>query len=219
MDFPSSGPWAARHRVLNTVELLENILLFLPDADLLFARKVCAHWRDVSEQSPRIRNALFLQSHNGSGPSPPRSDDAKPANPVGGKPPFGLGYDVNMLLKQRFEIGWDLTLHGEVLWVCPTPDKREHILEEREQSSWRRMLLAQPPHPFRYKHRSEALNVDIYFDGETALGDAVERIDMIDREEKRKQGFWRSQLCNAARRRGTGTYLVPATQLTRVEGT
>lgn len=49
-------------QVMNTTELLENILLFLDLHTLLCAKRVSRQFRDVTQRSRRIQKALFLES-------------------------------------------------------------------------------------------------------------------------------------------------------------
>ena len=51
---------AARTKVLNTNELLEHILLHLPLRQLLFAQRVNKRFRATIRDTPRIKQALFI---------------------------------------------------------------------------------------------------------------------------------------------------------------
>ncbi|KAF7193281.1 hypothetical protein HII31_05375 [Pseudocercospora fuligena] len=55
-------PKATFEQVLNTFELLENVLAYLPTHDLLHAQEVCFKMHSTIVQSPRLRKKLFLQS-------------------------------------------------------------------------------------------------------------------------------------------------------------
>ncbi|KAK5125826.1 hypothetical protein LTR85_012102 [Meristemomyces frigidus] len=48
-------------KVLSITELSEGVLLALPMKDLLFAQKVCKHWKDVIDNSDMIQKALFFK--------------------------------------------------------------------------------------------------------------------------------------------------------------
>lgn len=50
----------ARQAVLQTTELLEHILLWLPIKNLLLAGRICKRWRNVMQGSIKIQRALFL---------------------------------------------------------------------------------------------------------------------------------------------------------------
>lgn len=52
---------AAMRDVLYTVELLELILYKLPTRDLLFAQKICKHWKALVAASPKLQRALFFK--------------------------------------------------------------------------------------------------------------------------------------------------------------
>ena len=51
--------WAMR-TVYETPELMEKILLLLSDIELLYARQVCRHWRDIVHGSKRLTSKLFI---------------------------------------------------------------------------------------------------------------------------------------------------------------
>jgi hypothetical protein len=50
----------ATHAVLNTTELLENILIYVPFRTLITSQRVCSLWRDTVNQSTQIKQKLFL---------------------------------------------------------------------------------------------------------------------------------------------------------------
>jgi hypothetical protein len=47
--------------VWRTTELLENIILFLPLRDLLLAKRISIRFRDVMNESSKVRKALFFE--------------------------------------------------------------------------------------------------------------------------------------------------------------
>ncbi|RMY55478.1 hypothetical protein D0865_04159 [Hortaea werneckii] len=51
----------AAEQFFSMPELLEIMLLKLPVQDLLLAQQVCSHFKAVIEESPKIRQALFLE--------------------------------------------------------------------------------------------------------------------------------------------------------------
>lgn len=53
---------AACEQMFSITELLERALLHLPLKDLLLAQRVSKRWRDLIQDSTKIRRALFLQS-------------------------------------------------------------------------------------------------------------------------------------------------------------
>ncbi len=55
----------ATQNAFDTNELLETILFQLPTKDLLFAQKVCRHWRGVITCSTKLQQALFFKSISG----------------------------------------------------------------------------------------------------------------------------------------------------------
>lgn len=52
---------ASRQAVLNTNELLEGILTFLPPKQLFADQRVCKQWRDVIVASPELQRKMFLR--------------------------------------------------------------------------------------------------------------------------------------------------------------
>ena len=49
-----------RHAVLSTTELLELILVHLPNADLERLRKVCRKWNATILSSPALQSKFFM---------------------------------------------------------------------------------------------------------------------------------------------------------------
>lgn len=52
---------APRQAALNTTEILENIISYLPNRTVLGVQRVCRQWRDVIAGSPTIQDKLFLR--------------------------------------------------------------------------------------------------------------------------------------------------------------
>jgi hypothetical protein len=52
---------APRQAALNTTEILENILSYLPNRTVFGVQRVCRQWRDVISGSPTIQDKLFLR--------------------------------------------------------------------------------------------------------------------------------------------------------------
>jgi len=52
---------APRRAALDTTEILENVLSFLPNRKIFIIQRVCRRWRDVIAGSPDIQQKLFLQ--------------------------------------------------------------------------------------------------------------------------------------------------------------
>lgn len=120
---------------LQIVELLEQILLHLPQRDLLLAQRVCKRWHAVINRSNHIQQALYFL------PRPPATSSS--SQPV-----------INPLLTNAFA-GYFQFLTGEesigaytstwgCLLLCST-EKRWQQRIVREEASWRRMLMTQPP--------------------------------------------------------------------------
>jgi hypothetical protein len=52
---------APRQAALNTTEILENILSYLPNRTVFGVQRVCRQWRDAIAVSPTIQDELFLR--------------------------------------------------------------------------------------------------------------------------------------------------------------
>ena len=55
------GTDASRQAVLNTNELLEGILAFLPPKQLFVDQRVCKQWRSSIARSPELQRKMFLR--------------------------------------------------------------------------------------------------------------------------------------------------------------
>lgn len=136
-------------QVFETTELLELILSFTTLLDLLRAQRVSRRWKTVIEGSPLLQRCLYFLPD-------PRAVDT---------------YGLNPLFMQRFKL-WreepDNTLH-----VSSKPQWHSRLNKSSPSASWRRMLVSQPPEPFRIEggspHRS---NKFCGFSAETKCGDA-----------------------------------------------
>lgn len=62
VDLPQVDTGSTSHKVLQTTELLENILLYLPLQDLLLVQRVSRSIRQIVQNSSPIRQALFFES-------------------------------------------------------------------------------------------------------------------------------------------------------------
>jgi hypothetical protein len=60
LDF-STGANPSRHDFLQTNELLEGILSFLPPRQLFVDQRFCKQWRDVVATSPELQKKMFLR--------------------------------------------------------------------------------------------------------------------------------------------------------------
>jgi hypothetical protein len=52
---------APRQAALNSTEILENIISYLPNRTVFGVQRVCQQWRDVIAGSPTIQDKLFLR--------------------------------------------------------------------------------------------------------------------------------------------------------------
>ncbi|TKA57252.1 hypothetical protein B0A55_12593 [Friedmanniomyces simplex] len=119
-------------KILDLPELLGNILLHLPLRDLLFAQKVCAHWKQSIEASPAIQKALFFK--------PGTAGDVDPKGTAGHRslPADFAGSKVasNPLLLTDDE-PYDPSEHANGVWA--------RVLDAKPEASCRRMYMTQPP--------------------------------------------------------------------------
>lgn len=52
---------APRQAALQTTEILENILSYLPNRNVFGVQRVCRQWKEVTAGSPTIQDKLFLK--------------------------------------------------------------------------------------------------------------------------------------------------------------
>lgn len=52
---------STKSSALQTPELLEQVLLYLPMRDLLHSQRVCRYWKDVIDSSPVLQQALYFR--------------------------------------------------------------------------------------------------------------------------------------------------------------
>ena len=151
----------AQVNVLDTTELLEAILCRLPCKDLLFAQKVCRSWRATINGSVKLQKALFL-----AGTHLPLAD-------TGSSSEFDEdGFHINALEHFAFvagpsSTGLEICKVGENFEsVLLNPMIQQLCKQERQagtsaiaifcydgedqrssgpRSSWKKMLLTQPP--------------------------------------------------------------------------
>ncbi|KAL1617047.1 hypothetical protein SLS54_008042 [Diplodia seriata] len=117
---------SATVQVLETTELLELILSFATPPDLLRALGVCKRWNTVIEASIRLQRCLYFQPD-------PHSAEA---------------YGLNPFFMQRFALRRDAG-DGMILYMSSKPQWLHRLSASAASASWRRMLMAQPPEPFR----------------------------------------------------------------------
>lgn len=117
-----SGHVPPSSRVLDSVELLERVLVHLPMVDILLFQRVSHKWHAVIRSSLSLQRALFMA--------------APPGGPV---ERLELSWDktpltINPLVARRF--GYAGRLHGDIV-------RHQKVLYAG--ASWRGMFLTQPP--------------------------------------------------------------------------
>jgi len=110
-------------QVLNTPELLESILLWVEPRTLLVrCNLVCQQWHDAISTSPSLQQTLFFA---------PRLDCTPHFNPI---------------LSQDFSIFFDGEYHSlRDFDSLRIRGKGQRSAFMRQEASWRRMLVKQPP--------------------------------------------------------------------------
>lgn len=119
--------------VLNTIELLENILLHLDMRSLLIsALRVCRRWRDLIRFSVPLRIVLFIE-----GDKSPAKGHEVVYNPLLANvfPPF---FDLAHARHSRAE-----SLDDQDIEALPIGRRTRAFY--RRNASWRRMHVRQPP--------------------------------------------------------------------------
>ncbi|KAF1995172.1 hypothetical protein P154DRAFT_526545 [Amniculicola lignicola CBS 123094] len=118
-------------RVLNTPELLEAILLQLPERDILLAQQVSRTFQAAITSSPALQQALFFRE-------------------VPFKDP--KIWKVNPLLREHFlpwfvisRNKWQLPDHSILERMDWARDHQRRRAFLRPTASWRKMLVTQPP--------------------------------------------------------------------------
>jgi hypothetical protein len=100
MDMNSTPSAVALTQVLDVPELLENILSFLPEREILTSvQRVSQTWRSSIVASPRIQRKLFLLKGKKPAVSPIRSIDDDLDEQVFGWPVYHTSVATNRLLE------------------------------------------------------------------------------------------------------------------------
>jgi len=122
---------SAAETVLKTPELVEMILVHLDLNQLLFAQRVCRHWKEITRDSQKLKRALYLS----------------PITKIDERIPID-----NAWLKSRFPDLGVYLLQGNPKWrpkyvQALTTSDFERLGQKffSENASWRNMLLTQPP--------------------------------------------------------------------------
>ncbi|KAJ4272189.1 hypothetical protein NW762_000900 [Fusarium torreyae] len=159
----------AMDKMLSVPELLELILLHMDMKTLLVsASRVCRHWAATITQSPRIQQALFFQPVSLVGAARPGSFTLNPLLVEKfGRCFFDIDRKYTYLRRADsfFRLPWapegSLTRQGppRSLSMVEKTERLEHFTESN--SSWRRMLVSQPPPPSLGYLRLDV--VDIWF--------------------------------------------------------
>lgn len=137
-DTGSSLSVSGRDCVLYNPELLENIMMYLPERHLLaYAQRVSRLWHSLVNLSPTLQQKLYFQ------PITPSNSNGHAINSV-----------VNPILDELFapwfrSFGRNTLSTSITLFDFRNMDWNSSLLKReayrRKEASWRRMLVAQPP--------------------------------------------------------------------------
>ncbi|KAK3642269.1 hypothetical protein LTR56_010846 [Elasticomyces elasticus] len=130
-------PSLALSQVLNTEELLEEIILCLPIKDILLkVPLVCKAWHATTQTSPRIRQALFF--------------DPVPCKKSAYLDPFWAEDEGDERIYSMIANPWFKLLFGWTRGKTDETSERFRYFSREPSASWRRMLVSQPPRMMRY---------------------------------------------------------------------
>jgi hypothetical protein len=133
----------AMDKVFGSTELLESVLLQLPQIDLLLAQAVCVAWKESIRVSPKIQQKLFFQPTTNLAQEPELSPLLLKLFPLFftlEKCPVRYGY----LLYGLPQIRATVPELRQLEWFC---DDRRRNAVLRDDASWRKMFPVQPPAP------------------------------------------------------------------------
>ncbi|KAK3723022.1 hypothetical protein LTR37_002168 [Vermiconidia calcicola] len=153
-DEADTAAAAVVHQVLDTTELFENILLFLPLKDLLLAQRISPRFRDSIKASKNIQQALFLaplsrfakkwtamstsmirvSTDNGTDKKMPIGYARTPSNPLLNRFPTYKEHSATFPRQMGFSTR--TRLHDAVRAIAHS--------NWTSNPSWRRMLVVQP---------------------------------------------------------------------------
>ena len=129
--------------VINTIELLEQILLYLDTKNLVRLQRVCHQWRDLMNRSKILQETLFLS------PSSIRTFAPWKRTPP---PPFARSSTLIKVSSKSWHATPIATLHPALEEVpADVPDTRiDFALDARnlldcEPASWGATFVTQPP--------------------------------------------------------------------------
>lgn len=168
MDMDSTSSAVALTQVLDVPELLENILSFLPDREILTSvQRVSKTWRSSIIGSPRIQRSLFLSKGKKPAVSPMRfTGDNLEA--IFGWAIYDSSVTTNHLFQDchslypkcrlNYRVGhFDMARHFDILvkqtgshptdyWIdVDMYPKGEPAFAHEPNLSWRKMQLCDPP--------------------------------------------------------------------------
>lgn len=124
--------------VLNTTELLEQILLFLPERDLLVhAQRVNRSFRTLITSSPSLQQKLFFKRIPSRGPDGDDKHCTWHANPL------LLAAFPPMFTSSQGK--WNKLRGNQVYQNLDWQKESKAEAYKRREASWRRMLVSQPP--------------------------------------------------------------------------
>jgi hypothetical protein len=150
--------YANAHKVLNTTELLEAILVELPIRDLLFSQRVCRTFKDTIANSIRLQQALFLAAEPSITEAAQLRLHQLTINPLfdgpyqNGRLKHSFVLDDGSLRLCQVRIGafWSASPYQASLPINIYLPEAASVLvgnKVHQLDSWRDMYLSQPPNP------------------------------------------------------------------------
>ncbi|KAJ5094800.1 hypothetical protein N7456_010661 [Penicillium angulare] len=131
-------------KAILTPEILENILLYLDQKSLLIsAQRVCRFWHDLISQAPPLQRLLFFQPHWD-------LEDTYTSDLLAEKFPLFFKYSPGQpdQSKETMQVNTlDLWKDRSLFETLPLASPHRNEAFMYEGSSWRHMLVQQPPIP------------------------------------------------------------------------
>lgn len=142
----------ATSRTLDTPELLELILSYLPIDRLLLAQRISRGWHTLISNSPMLQALLYFRA-----PTTTSSPSSHTINPLL-QSAFPFMFNPKLVLHDDLVTDWDLRFGHLADPPKPAPSMQEKpavflyssfVLNEvawrRKEASWRKMLITSPP--------------------------------------------------------------------------
>lgn len=185
----------ARAKVLETNELLEKILWFLPFRDLLMAQQLNKHYKSVVERSPQIQKKLYrAPMQKGETLYHPLMDTIFNSIPIRSLP--SIKDQARKDLRSSFLSVADLdTKDGERILAAlylPKDQLKNKAISNGTKQSWGSMFITQPPvkclraMAINKYGRYQGVDAKVQVDGGIRFADLVEKAEQWRKREDRR---------------------------------